>query len=401
MTQQVDDERRRRTADALKEQQLDAVVCTLPSRVLLLSGYFPVVGTSFALATREEQVLVIAPEDERELAEQGCADEVITYSPGRLDRIQTAGEAAVAPLKEAARKLGLEYGRVAWEAGAVSQPASYSAMNLFGSEIIEILEHSVPHARLQPAKSLLVNLAALKTPREVERIRLSCRIAAAAFEHGSRQMQVGISEIEAANLVRDGFTALAPNLGAERAEGFAWCMSGPNSADAAAAYARSRSRILATGDLVLMHANSQANGYWTDITRTYVLGEMTDRQKQLYAAIFAARDAALSTIKPGIAARDVDEAARAALAHSGFAKEFKHSTGHGVGFSAISANALPQIHPASNDVLEAGMVFNVEPAVYFQGYGGLRHCDMVAVTETGVELLTPFQDTAEELALKP
>jgi Xaa-Pro aminopeptidase len=86
------------------------------------------------------------------------------------------------------------------------------------------------------------------------------------------------------------------------------------------------------------------------------------------------------------------------LAERGFGPQFKHGTGHGVGFAAIDHNARPRIHPASDDVLEVGMVFNVEPAVYVEGWGGLRHCDLVAVTGEGAELLTPFQASLEELA---
>ncbi len=208
-----------------------------------------------------------------------------------------------------------------------------------------------------------------------------------------------MSEFEAAALLRSGFSVCAPQFGVARPEGFAWCMSGPNSAEAAHAYARSRHRHLATGDLVLMHANSCANGYWTDITRTYTVGERDDRKQQLYSAIFQAREAALNAICPGASGRDVDAAARDSLAHSGYAQEFKHSTGHGVGFSAISANALPRLHPASDDVLEVGMVFNVEPAVYFDGYGGIRHCDVVAVGEKGAEVLTQFQKDLRTLAI--
>ncbi|HJT79488.1 MAG TPA: M24 family metallopeptidase, partial [Gemmataceae bacterium] len=89
--------------------------------------------------------------------------------------------------------------------------------------------------------------------------------------------------------------------------------------------------------------------------------------------------------------RDVDGAARGVLRQRGYGDLFKHGTGHGVGFAAINHNARPRIHPASDDVLEAGMVFNVEPAVYVEGYGGIRHCDVVAATDTGAEVLTPFQ----------
>jgi Xaa-Pro aminopeptidase len=96
----------------------------------------------------------------------------------------------------------------------------------------------------------------------------------------------------------------------------------------------------------------------------------------------------------------VDHAARSVLAERGFAADFLHSTGHGVGFGAISPNALPRIHPKSDDVLEPGMVFNVEPAIYIEGYGGIRHCDMVAVTESGFKLLTPFQSALDDLLLE-
>jgi Xaa-Pro aminopeptidase len=119
----------------------------------------------------------------------------------------------------------------------------------------------------------------------------------------------------------------------------------------------------------------------------------------MYEAVFAAREAALAAIRPGVRAAAVDRAARSELESYGFASEFKHPTGHGVGFAAIDHNALPRLHPRSEDRLEAGMVFNVEPAVYLDGIGGLRHCDMVLVTHTGIELLTPFQTSAEKLSL--
>jgi Xaa-Pro aminopeptidase len=395
-----DSERRERVGDVLKEHQLDAVVCALPSHVLLLSGYFPVVGTSFAIATREQQIIVIAPEDEQELAQAAYADAIIAYKPGRLDRLQAVNQAAVPPLRDALRRLRLEQSRIGFENGPVSEPASYSAMNFFGGAVRTMLQEAAPQLLLDAADEMLDVLASVKTPREVDAIRLACKVAERAFQDCSRQLRPGMSEFEAAALLRSGFSVQAAGFGVARPEGFAWCMSGPNSAEAARAYARSRDRHLAPGDIVLMHANSCADGYWTDITRSYTLGAADDRKRQLYSGIFQAREAALQAIRPGVLAREVDAAARDTLARFGYAQEFKHSTGHGVGFSAISANALPRLHPASQDVLEVGMVFNVEPAVYFEGYGGIRHCDMVVVGPQGAEVLTEFQNGLEELAIR-
>ncbi|HVC48374.1 MAG TPA: M24 family metallopeptidase [Terracidiphilus sp.] len=166
-------------------------------------------------------------------------------------------------------------------------------------------------------------------------------------------------------------------------------MSGPNSA-AAAAYARTRQRIVEASDLVMIHANTCCDGYWTDITRTWTAGKATEKQIHMREAIMEARLAALDAIHPGRHAKEVDQAARSILDKHGYGKEFKHALGHGVGFAAANAKGRPRIHPASPDVLEAGMTFNVEPAIYFDGYGGMRHCDVVAVTATGVQVLTEF-----------
>ena len=95
-------------------------------------------------------------------------------------------------------------------------------------------------------------------------------------------------------------------------------------------------------------------------------------------------------------AADVDDAARAVLSRAGFEKGFKHGLGHGVGFVAINHNAVPRLHPASDDLLEPGMIFNIEPAVYFEIYGGIRHCDVVLLTEKGPEVLTSIAVDARE-----
>ena len=150
---------------------------------------------------------------------------------------------------------------------------------------------------------------------------------------------------------------------------------------------------------MLVHCNSYADGYWTDITRTWCAGEPDARAKDIFDAVFAAREAALAAIRPGISSASIDRAAREKMQEHGFGAAFKHSTGHGVGFEAINADARPRVHPLSPDTLAEGMIFNVEPAAYFEGYGGVRHCDVVAVTERGCDLLTPFQCNRED-ALK-
>jgi Xaa-Pro aminopeptidase len=273
-------------------------------------------------------------------------------------------------------------------------------MHLYGAGIMAVLERALPAATLVSADALLTQLRAVKTPREVAYIRRACDIAAQAFRTGAAHLSVGLPETAAAALFRAPLSTLdAGNAGVERADGFVFCMSGMHAAAAGGAYARSRAKALAPQELVLVHCNSYVDGYWTDITRTYCLGEPDARQGALYAAVFEARQAALHAIQPGVSAAEVDRAARAVLTAHGFGPCFTHGTGHGVGFAAIDHNARPRLHPRSDDTLECGMVFNVEPAIYIEGYGGVRHCDVVALTEHGVEVLTPFQNDLEQLCI--
>jgi Xaa-Pro aminopeptidase len=270
---------------------------------------------------------------------------------------------------------------------------------MFGSGMASLLNSTFLLARPADAARALQYLRAIKTPYEVDRIRAACTLAATTYRDGARMLRAGMTEIEAVVPFRiplfDGTTA-----GATRRDGFVFCMSGPNGAEAYRSYQRSRDRRLDSGDFVLVHCNSYLDGYWTDITRTFLLGPADDRSRDLLDAIAEARRAAIDAVRPGARAADVDRAARDVLSGRGFAEEFKHPTGHGVGFLAIDHNAWPCLHPASADVLESGMVFNVEPGIYFDGIAGLRHCDMVAVTADGCELLTPFLLDPADLILE-
>ena len=374
---------------ALEQSNIDALVCALPTNVLLLSGYWPVIGTSIAVFTKTGFVHVLAPEDEEELARAGWADVVETFSFGSLTEIKTAIEVLRAPLTKILKPAMI----VGCESGPVVEPASYVGMHLFGTAVTEILAEKT----IAPADDLLSQLRSVLSPSEQAKVRLACDVAARAFVNGAEQLRLHLKETEAASLFR---AALASEDSATRADGFVFCMSGPNSAEAYAAYQRSRLGKIGRGDLVLIHCNSYVDGYWTDITRTFSVGAPDVRKQRMYEAIFAARQAALAAIHPGVRAADVDRAARAVLSDYGFAKEFNHGLGHGVGFAAINHNAPPRLHPASDDVLEPGMVFNIEPAIYIDGFGGIRHCDMVLVTDDGPELLTPFQLTIDSLTIE-
>ena len=394
------DARVARIREALKEANLSALVCTLPANVLMLSGYWPVVGNAVAVATVDGRVAVLVPEDERDLAERGWANDVRSYQPGSLATITSPVDAVREPLSDLLRYLGVERGIIGYETDSAYEPASYVAIYLFGAAAASLLQTAAPEATLRSAGPSLAHLRAEMTEDEVGRVQLACSIAAGAFKEGAETLRPGLREAEVAAAFQAPLSVRGlDHNGVERANGYVFCMSGPNSATAGAAYARTRARTLQAGDLVLLHCNSYVDGYWTDITRTYCLGLPDQHQRAMYEAVFAARNAALSAIHPGIQARDVDRAARTILTERGFGEQFTHGLGHNIGFSAISMGFAPRIHPASDDHLEVGMTFNIEPAIYIKGYGGVRHCDVVTIGEGGAEVLTPFHLVLDQLVI--
>jgi Xaa-Pro dipeptidase len=385
----VNRERTSQIQKFLGEKQIDLLVCALPANVLMLSGYWPAVGTGVAVAFAAGRISLLIPEDEEDLAQTGWADDIHTFRPGSLQTVETCAVAIREPLKQLVNAAS---GRIGFESAETSEPGSYAAIHLYQGSMPALLAECFPKAAIIPGDDVLGELRARKSSLEIQRLRTACEIAGEAFSKGAASVVPGATEVEVAEAFRAPLSAgIVSHPDVQRSDGYAWCMSGANSALAAAAYARSRAKKIESGDLVLIHCNSYADGYWTDVTRTFCASEPDGRQRNLFDAVFQARQAALDTVGPGVSAAAVDNAAREILRERGFGPAFKHSTGHGVGFGAISADSLPRLHPASADILEPGMVFNMEPAVYFENYGGIRHCDMVAVTSGGYELLTPFQ----------
>lgn len=393
-----DDERVRRIQGALTSNALDAIVCTLPSNVLLVSGYWPVIGTAIAIATGEGAVALLVPEDEIDLARHSWANEIHTFQGGCLESLASTAQKVPGPLGALGKQVGLDSGSViGFEGSASFDPLSYASTFVYGAALRSLLSTAFPSCTCTDATPFLEQLQSVLTSREVHNVRIACETARQAFVQAPLRICKGVCESEVASVVRGKLLTTAEP--AKRSDGFVYCMSGPNSAQAYAAYQRSSSRAIQSADFVLLHCNSYCGGFWTDITRTFIAGNAEIRTMKIMDAVLEASRTAITAVRPGVRAAAVDRAARHVLEKHGFAKEFRHATGHGVGFAAINHNALPRIHPLSEEILEPGMVFNIEPGVYIPGFGGMRHCDMVLVTDGGTELLTPFLSRTEQLVL--
>ncbi|NUT94622.1 MAG: aminopeptidase P family protein [Saccharothrix sp.] len=157
--------------------------------------------------------------------------------------------------------------------------------------------------------------------------------------------------------------------------------SGPNGASP---HHSLSDRVIEAGDVVVVDIGGPiAEGYCSDSTRNYVLGEPRDADVwETYAVLQAAQKAAVEAVKPGVTCEQVDAAAREIIADAGFGEFFVHRTGHGIG---LDVHEEPYIVGGNDLPLEPGMAFSVEPGIYLPGRWGSRIEDIVVVTEDGVE----------------
>jgi Xaa-Pro aminopeptidase len=239
---------------------------------------------------------------------------------------------------------------------------------------------------LVPVGDLFGELRLIKSEEEVEKIRKACAIADACFSHVLRLIQPGVREYDIALEIeffirRQGAEIAFPPI----------VVSGERSARP---HGKPSEKLLEIGDFVTMDFGARVEGYNSDITRTVVVGHASDRHRAVYELVLEAQMEALHAIRPGKLAKDIDQLTRDILNTQDLAKYFGHGLGHGLGKLVHDGGRLG---PNSENVIEPGQVWTVEPGVYIPGFGGVRIEDDVVVTSDGVEILT--HSTKELLVL--
>ena len=139
------------------------------------------------------------------------------------------------------------------------------------------------------------------------------------------------------------------------------------------------------GELVVVDWGVNLGGYMSDETQTVAVGSAGQKEREIYDLVKRAHDAAIESIRPGASLGEADRIARSMISDAGYGKYFGHNLGHGVG---LQIHEDPRVATQSNELMEAGMVFTVEPGIYLPGWGGVRIESMVLVTPTGGRVMT-------------
>lgn len=353
-------DRERRMHEQLESRHLDALIVTSLANVRWLTGFAgsnatAVVGNGEVTLFTDLRYADRAPVELA--AVESSADLVIARA--------TLGD-EVANLLSSAERVGLEADHVSWNQHGV------------------IASEWLPDHELVATTAIVEELRARKDPAEVARIERAGQIVDAALSQVRSDLAQRPTEREFATSLEAAIRA-----GGAHDLGFSTIVaSGPNSA---IPHHAPTDRTIEPGDLVIVDVGAMIDGYRSDMTRTFCVGDMSPEQERHYNVVIAAQQAGVEAMVDGAATADVDAAARTVITDAGWGEAFTHGTGHGVG---LDIHELPKVNKTATEHYERGTVATVEPGVYLSGVGGVRIEDTCVVTPDGAKRLTAFPKDA-------
>jgi Xaa-Pro aminopeptidase len=286
--------------------------------------------------------------------------------------------------REQARNVRVEPIKIGEKADAkIFEEISRCSVKTLGFDRVSAVEYLKIGERLKDVRmefldDAIWSLRKVKDENELKFMRKAAELTSKGMEKAIEIVRAGLKEYEIAAEIEFEMRKLGSN-------GIAFdtiICSGP---DSAFPHGRWGEREIRSGDLVVIDIGAKYRGYCSDQTRTLIVGTPSEKQIHVYRAVAEAQEAAISRIKSGEKASEIDAAARRRIVEKGYGEYFVHSLGHGVG---LDIHEPPSLGPSSGDILSSRNVVTVEPGIYIPGFGGVRLEDTVLVHEEGAIKLT-------------
>lgn len=239
--------------------------------------------------------------------------------------------------------------------------------------------HALPAMQVKSATPVTAGCRMVKDAHEIALMRLAAQVTLKAYEAAWKSLKEGMTQ--------DDFAALV--AAAHRQLGFEGSAGVQVGKYSALPHGSATPQVVREGSILLMDGGCKAEGYSSDISRTFVLGKATQRMKDVFEVEHRAQTAVVKTARPGLACEAVDAAARKVIVDAGFGPDyryFSHRVGHGMG---MDGHEWPYLVRGNKLPLQPGMVFSDEPGIYIQGEFGVRLEDDMLITAQGAELFTP------------
>src|SRR5713226_111616 len=379
--------------DQLKTSRCAALYLTNPTRILYSTG-FSHISTERPLALvipRDGNIFMMGPhlEEDHVRQDSNFIEEFFSYPdyPGTTHPIRH--------FVKVLRKKGLTGSKIATD----SVEGAAGGWGYRGPSLRDLLQQS----RMVDGRELVDSLRWVKSEQEIRLLRESARWAEKAHDLLMENIAPGVHDaLIGMRASHEALTRMMRKLGT-RYHQLKWGLSpvvvgcrgqvGPGSAVPHAVFSK---RKIRRGDVLVTEAGVEVGGYTSELERTVIVGRAGPREKKYFEIMLRAQEAALRTFKPGIACSRVDAAARREIEAAGLGVALRHHVGHGIG---IDGHEPPWLDPGEKTVIRTGMVFSCEPGLYIPGLAGFRHSDTVTITKNGMDFITEYPRSLEDLTV--
>jgi Xaa-Pro aminopeptidase len=340
----------------LEENDLDSLLVTQLPNIRYLCGF---TGSAAALLVSDRGSILFTDERYRTQAKEEVRGARIVIA--RKSPLVAAAEWLAAQRRGSSVSIGIE-------------PESITAG--MRDRVASVLKGK---ARLRSAPPLVERARMVKDAVEILRIRRAVELGASLFRVACEKIGPGVSEVEVA-------AAMEFEARCAGAEGMSFPTILAAGARSAIVHGRASSARIPRSGLVVCDFGVILAGYCSDRTRTVHVGRPSADARSLYGAVLEAQLAGIAAVAPGVTCAEVDSAARRVLRRHKLARYFTHSTGHGLG---LEIHEAPRLAAGQAQKLEPGMIITIEPGAYVPGKWGARIEDVLLVTSSGCEVLTP------------
>jgi Xaa-Pro aminopeptidase len=376
-------------AAGIEAAGLDALCVFYPARVVYLTGFhhIPTERPIALIVQPNGKSALIVPAVEKEHAESATSvDSVDVYFeyPGTEHPMEHLS-AMLAAINARPRRTGADHD-------------GYVPIWGYRGPRLSDLSGSQP----MDGEMIVESLRRVKSPAEIACIQLSCDWGVRAHHRMQEAIEIGKTEMEcytpttAATLfemVRE-MPGWRPR-GFDRSGGLTSSFVAGKSTAMPHGFVRGHG--IQPGDALVSGAGADIDGYHSELERTMIVGEPTKEQERAFAAMLALQTRAIEAIAPGVSAGEVELATVRLAEELGVADKLRHHVGHSIG---LEPHEAPFLDRGDDAVLEPGMVFTIEPGVYFKELGGFRHSDTVLVTGDGHRVMTDYPRELKDLVIK-
>lgn len=340
--------------ERLKTENLDGILLIKDSNIRYISGF---TGSDSYLIVGVRGNAFITDSRYTEQAEAECAGfEIVRWrspAPGLQETIQSVCN------RLEIKRLGFEKERVTYD-------------------LYEKLSKGLDGVELAATTGLVEGIRYVKDQSEVECIRKAAHIADEAFNEILEYIRPGVSE-------KDVERELQYAIKKKGADDIGFPIIVASGKRSSLPHAIPSDKLIENGNFVTLDFGAMYKGYRSDMTRTIVVGQVDEKQKEIYGIVKAAQEAGEDAIKAGVSGKAPDDAARGYITDAGYGANFGHGLGHGVG---LDIHEEPFMSPSCERILAEGNVITVEPGIYLPNWGGVRIEDTVLVMADGIEILT-------------